>query len=324
MITDRVVLDRQLQETIYQFEHARGVVSRSTRTRRSSPRRWPASRPGSSSPRFRSSRSCWKDRRALPSRRYAVIVDEAHSSQTGEAAKDLRLVLGATEEQELTAAEAEDAGFVTEAIDPVEEALAKAVARPRAAGQPLVLRLHRHAEGRTLELFGTSNPATGKYEPFHLYSMRQAIEEGFILDVLAVLHDLQDLLADREGRQRTTRLRGAEGPAGHRPVRVRCTRPTSPRRPRSSSSTSAPTPRTKIGGKAKAMVVTSSRLHAVRYKQAIDAYIAKKGYTDLRTLVAFSGRVIDDKGTDLHRAGHERLPESRDRGALRHRATTRC
>ena len=83
----------------------------------------------------------------LPSRRYAVIVDEAHSSQTGEAAKDLRLVLGTFDEQELTTAEAEDSGFVTEAVDPVEEALCQGRRGSGSAEEPFVLRLHRHAHG---------------------------------------------------------------------------------------------------------------------------------------------------------------------------------
>ena len=112
-------------------------------------------------------------------------MDEAHSSQTGEAAKELRLALGATEEQELTVAEAEDAGFIAEAIDPVEEALAKAVAARGRQPNLSFFAFTATPKARTLELFGTWHPDTGKFEPFHLYSMRQAIEEGFILDVLA-------------------------------------------------------------------------------------------------------------------------------------------
>ena len=77
-----------------------------------------------------------------------MIIDEAHSSQGGEAAKDLRVALGAGEEQELTAAEAEDAGLLAEAIDPVEEALARqASARKRRSVEPVVLRVHRDPEG---------------------------------------------------------------------------------------------------------------------------------------------------------------------------------
>ena len=116
--------------------------------------RWPGSRPGSSSPRCRSSRSCWTRSEPCPSGRYAVIVDEAHSSQTGEAAKDLRLALGGTDEQELTAAEAEDAGFIAEAIDPVEEALAKAVGARGRQPNLSFFAFTATPKARTLEMFG--------------------------------------------------------------------------------------------------------------------------------------------------------------------------
>ena len=81
-----------------------------------------------------------------------MIVDEAHSSQTGEAAKDLRLVLGETDEQELTAAEAEDAGFIAEAIDPVEEALAKAVGGKGKQGNLSFLAFTATPKARTLDV----------------------------------------------------------------------------------------------------------------------------------------------------------------------------
>jgi type I restriction enzyme, R subunit len=186
VITDRVILDRQLQDTIYQFEHARGLVVKidkdsgqlaealsgeQARIIITTPQKFPfvLDKIGT-----------------LPARNYAVVIDEAHSSQTGEAAKDLRLALGAGEEQELTATEAEDAGLLASAIDPVEEALAKSVGA-RSERQPNLSYFAFTAtpKGRTLEMFGRLNPETKVYEPFHLYSMRQAIEEGFIMDVLA-------------------------------------------------------------------------------------------------------------------------------------------
>ena len=179
------------------------------------------SRRGSSSRRCRSSRSCSTRSATLPARSYAVIIDEAHSSQTGEAAKDLRLALGAGEEQELTAAEAEDAGLLAAAIDPVEEALAKSVgARSGPAAEPVLLRVHRHARraGRW-RCSGGCNPTTAGYEPFHLYSMRQAIEEGFILDVLANYTTYQTFWRIEKATRGGPRVRRQEGPAGHRPVR---------------------------------------------------------------------------------------------------------
>ena len=253
-----------------------------------------------------------------------MIVDEAHSSQTGEAAKDLRLALGATEEQELTVAEAEDAGFIAEAIDPVEEALAKAVgARGRQANLSFFA-FTATPKARTLELFGTCNPDTGSYEPFHLYSMRQAIEEGFILDVLANYTTYQTYWRIEKAIADDPELRARQGPT----------------RPSPGSSSLHPSnlaqkaeiivehfrahTAAKIGGQAKAMVVTSSRLHAVRYKQAIDDYIAEQGYTDLADAGGVLGQGDRRRRARPTPSRMNGFPESRDGRALRHATTTRC
>ena len=243
MITDRVILDRQLQDTIYQFEHARGVVVKIDKDSSQLAEALAGEQARIIITTLQKFPFVLDKIGDLPARSYAVIVDEAHSSQTGEAAKDLRLALGATEEQELTVAEAEDAGFIAEAIDPVEEALAKAVGA-RGDGRPNLsfFAFTATPKARTLEMFGTWQPETARYEPFHLYSMRQAIEEGFILDVLGQLHDLPDVLADREGRRARTRSTRRRRPGGPSPGSCPCTRTTWRRRPRSSSSTSAATP----------------------------------------------------------------------------------
>ena len=107
---------------------------------------------------------------------YAVIVDEAHSSQTGEAATALKAVLGT---------QASPSPRPDEPPDPAEDALAAAVAARGRQPNLSFFAFTATPKARTLELFGRYDPATGKHEPFHLYSMRQAIEEGFILDVLA-------------------------------------------------------------------------------------------------------------------------------------------
>jgi len=121
----------------------------------------------------------------LSDRRYAIVVDEAHSSQSGESVIDLKAVIGnASDPDGLAAAEAADVGG-GEPPDPVSDALA---ARARARGKQPNLSFFAFTatpKGNTLNDFGRLNPATGKHEPFHLYTMRQAIEEGFILDVLA-------------------------------------------------------------------------------------------------------------------------------------------
>ena len=324
VITDRVVLDRQLQETIYQFEHARGVVVRidkdsaqlaealsgeQARIIITTLQKFPVVL----------ERALLDGASDLARRRYAVIADEAHSSQTGEAAKDLRLVLGGTEEtepweSELSAAEAEDAGFVAEAVDPVEEALARAVGARSLAAQGHQENLSFFAftatpKARTLEMFGTRSETSGKFQPFHLYSMRQAIEEGFILDVLASYVTYQTYWRIEKAVAEDPAY---EGPKARRAIaRFVSLHPSNLAQKaeivvehfRAHSAQ-------KIGGRAKAMVVTSSRLHAIRYKQAIDAYLQKKGYGDLAALVAFSGRVIDEHQLSYTETQMNGFPES--------------
>jgi type I restriction enzyme R subunit len=241
VITDRVILDKQLQETIYQFEHVRGVVVRIDRdsTQLASALKGEQARIIITTlQKFPFVLEQVKD---LPRRRYAVIIDEAHSSQTGETAKELRVALSEADEQELTVAEAEDAGFIATVIDPVEEALARAV-RGRGPQRNLsFFAFTATPKGRTLALFGTFNPATGKYEPFHLYSMRQAIEEEFILDVLAsyttyqTYWNIQKTIAENLSTRRHRQ-------GGRSPGTSPCIRRTSPKRPKSSSSTSVRTP----------------------------------------------------------------------------------
>ncbi|MDA8074646.1 MAG: type I restriction endonuclease [Actinomycetota bacterium] len=309
VITDRLVLDRQLQDTIYQFEHTRGVVVKIDRDSTQLADALAGEQARIIVTTLQKFPFVLDKIAGLPARRYAVIVDEAHSSQTGEAAKDLRLALGGTEEQELTAAEAEDAGFIAEAVDPVEEALAKAVgARGRQANLSFFA-FTATPKARTLEMFGTFDPEKGKYEPFHLYSMRQAIEEGFILDVLANYVTYQTYWRIEKAVAEDPTY---EAPKARRAIaRFVSLHPSNLAQKAEiivehfRTHTAA-----KIAGQAKAMVVTSSRLHAVRYKQAIDAYIQKRGYLDLAVLVAFSGRVIDEHELSYSEAAMNGFPES--------------
>ena len=294
VITDRVILDQQLQETIYQFEHTRGVVQKIEKDSTQLAESLEGEQARIIVTTLQKFPFVLEKIGALPKRRYAVIVDEAHSSQTGEAAKDLRLALGATDEQELTVAEAEDAGFIAQAIDPVEEALAKAVGARGRQRNLSFFAFTATPKARTLEMFGALNPATGKHEPFHLYSMRQAIEEGFILDVLANYTTYHTYWRIEKAVAEDPTY---EAPKARRAIaRFVSLHPTNLAQKAEivvehfRAHTAA-----KIAGRAKAMVVTSSRLHAVRYKRAIDAYMKKKAYDDLSVLVAFSGKVIDKK-----------------------------
>jgi type I restriction enzyme R subunit len=309
VITDRRVLDRQLQETVYQFEHARGVVVKIDQHSQQLAEALAGEQARIIITTLQKFPFVLDKIRDLPARRYAIVVDEAHSSQGGEAAHDLKLALGVGEEQELTVAEAEDAGLVAVPEDPVEAALAKAAAARGQQSNLSLLAFTATPKQRTLELFGTFHPETGKYEPFHLYTMRQAIEEGFILDVLANYTTYQTFF--RIGKAIT------EDPEYDK---VKARRAIGrffqlhPHQLNQKAEIIVEHFRThtagKIGGQAKAMVVTRSRAHAVRYKQAIDKYTYDHRYLDIATLVAFSGRVILHGVGEFTEPKMNRLPES--------------
>ncbi len=159
-------------------------------------------------------------------------------------------------------------------------------------------------KGKTLELFGRPG-ASGTPEAFHLYSMRQAIEEGFILDVLtnyttyATYYRLLKAAEDDPELPKKKAARALAKFMSLHPHNIEQKTEVMVEHFRRSV-------KHRLGGRAKAMVVTSSRLHAVRYKLAFDRYIAENGYTDIRPLVAFSGTVRDpETGTGVHRAGDE-------------------
>ncbi|MBC7084649.1 MAG: type I restriction endonuclease subunit R, partial [Firmicutes bacterium] len=179
VVTDRRVLDRQLQRTMRQFEQTLGVVENIDTTSRqlkealetgktiivTTLQKFPV---------------IVNQIGELPGKRFAVIVDEAHSSQAGESTKSLKAVLASCSLEE---AEREEA----EAATPEEELESAILAEIEKRGRLPNLSMFAFTatpKPKTLELFGTRR-ADGKFEPFHLYSMRQAIEEGFILDVLA-------------------------------------------------------------------------------------------------------------------------------------------
>ena len=305
VITDRVILDRQLQETIYQFEHATGVLARIDQDSA----QLAATLAGEQSrivittlQKFPFILDKVTD---LGQRRFAVIVDEAHSSQTGEAAKDLKAALGAASAAaQLEAAEGAEAADVP--ADPQDALAATVAARGR---QPNLsfFAFTATPKARTLELFGRKD-LEGNYAPFHLYSMRQAIEEGFILDVLANYATYatywkvgKAVSDDPEYDTRLARRSIARFVSLH-PHNLAQKAEVIVEHFRDHT-------RHKIGGRGKAMVVTASRLHAVRYKMAIDTYLRAKGYADTRALVAFSGRV-DDDGLEFTESRMNGFPES--------------
>jgi len=308
IITDRVILDRQLQDTVYQFEHARGVVTSVLEHSQQLAEALMGEQARIIITTLQKFPFVLDKVAGMPARSYAVIVDEAHSSQTGEAAKDLRVALGGTEEQEMTAAEAEDAGLVAAPEDPVEEALAKATAARGKQKNLSFFAFTATPKQRTLEMFGAWNADEKKYEPFHLYSMRQAIEEAFIMDVLAnyttykTFWRIEKAVAEDPVYETAKARRAIARFVSLHPYNLAQKAEVIVEHFRTHTMA-------RIGGRAKAMVVTSSRLHAVRYKQVIDKYLRAKGYTNIATLVAFSGKVIADDG-EFTEPGMNKFPES--------------
>jgi type I restriction enzyme R subunit len=309
VITDRIVLDRQLQDTIYQFEHVRGVVEKIDKDSSQLAQALTGEQARVIITTLQKFPFILDKVSELPERHYAVIVDEAHSSQTGESAKDLKLALGESPDGDaaLAAAESEDLAEEETRGDGEDFLARQATARGRQSNLSFFA-FTATPKARTLELFGTRNPETNRFEPFHLYTMRQAIEEGFILDVLANYTTYETYFriekAIREDPEyEIPKARSAiarflqlhpHNLAQKAEIIIEHFREHT---------------RAKIGGKAKAMVVTSSRLHAVRYKLALDRYIQEKGYEDVHTLVAFSGKVLD-RGDDFTELGMNKFPES--------------
>lgn len=285
VVTDRVVLDQQLQETVYQFEHKHGVVQKIDEN---STQLAEALKTGvpiiiTTLQKFPFVTDKIGD---LPEQRYAIIVDEAHSSQSGETAADLRGVLAGQRIREEAKKEAEEQG-----LPDVEEEVIKAMKKRGRQPNLSFFAFTATPKYKTLEMFGVPG-ADGKPQPFHLYSMRQAIEEGFILDVLKSYTTYKTyfgLVKAAEEDPHVEKRKAAKALARFMTLHPHnIEQKTEVMVEHFWQST-----RHKIGGKAKAMVVTSSRLAAVRYKQAFDRYIREKAYP-IKTLVAFSGTVVDD------------------------------
>jgi len=222
----------------------------------------------------------------LPARNYAVIIDEAHSSQGGESATDLKGTLAAT--QIRSAAEKYAAEHN---LPDYEEQILRTMAERGHQPNISFFAFTATPKYRTLEVFGKPG-VDGKPEPFHLYSMRQAIEEEFILDVLknyTTYKTYYRLIKSIEDDFEVDKKKAARALARFMSLH--------PHNIAQKTEVMVEHFRAfvchRIGGRAKAMVVTSSRLHAVRYKREFDKYIAEKGYTGIKTLVAFSGTVSD-------------------------------
>ncbi|MEB3311996.1 MAG: type I restriction endonuclease [Snowella sp.] len=299
VITDRTVLDQQLQDTIYQFEHKAGVVQKIDENTQqlatalsdgtsiiiSTIQKFPFI--------TQAIKTLEKKGKKLnintANKRFAIIIDEAHSSQTGETAIELRKILN---QDGIEAAIANQ--ILEDDLD--EEDLSDAAKKEllreqlKRTKQPNLSYFAFTATPKQKTLLVFDEPGDTGEAPFHLYTMRQAIEEGYIKDVLANYtcykryYELIKLSQDdpelprRKTAQAITRFVELHPHNIAQKVEIIIEHFRNHTRH-------------KIGGRAKAMVVTSSREQAVTYKLAFDKYVKEKGYTDIKCLVAFSGSV---------------------------------
>ena len=298
VITDRRVLDQQLQDTIFQFEHKLGVVQKIDEDTQQLAKALAGGVPIiiSTIQKFPFITQAIRTLEAkgkgvaidTQGKRFAVIVDEAHSSQSGETAMELRKILNK---------DGIESAIAEQLLDMDDESLSEAAKKEllreqlKRVKQPNLsfFAFTATPKFKTLAVFNEPGP-DGK-APFHHYSMRQAIEEGFIHDVLAhytcykrYYKLIQKIEQDPEVPRRKAARALARFVEFHDyeiaqkvEVIVEHFRTHT---------------RHKIGGRAKAMVVTGSREHAVRYKLGFDKYIKDKGYTDVKSLVAFSGEIM--------------------------------
>ncbi|NRD76594.1 type I restriction endonuclease subunit R [Bacillus sp. BRMEA1] len=306
VITDRRVLDKQLQDAVYQLEHKAGMVEKiekdstqlanalvnGTRIIITTLQKFPF---------------IMEKVGEFARGKYAIIIDEAHSSQGGKAATAMTNILS-----DKTLEEALEADRTAEDnMEDMEEKIIETIAKSGKQDNLSFFAFTATPKAKTLEKFGTLGE-DGKPHAFHVYTMRQAIEEGFILDVLKnyltyktfyqIAKKIED---DPEVSSKKASKEIAKYVALH-PHNIA-------QKTEIMIEHFRQVTRHKIGSRAKAMVVTGSRLHAVKYKQAFDKYINKKGYDDLKAVVAFSGTVEDNgvpyKEPEMNGFGEKELPE---------------
>lgn len=301
VVSDRNVLDAQLQEAIFDFERTTGVVATIKGESASKSKELAEALSGGKKivvctiQTFPFALKAVQELAATQGKRFAVIADEAHSSQTGSAAANLKAVLSVEELKELA-----DGGEVS-----TEDLLAAQMAARASESGITYVAFTATPKSKTLELFGRRpNPALpagpdNLPAAFHVYSMRQAIEEGFILDVLKnyTPYNLAFKLAsdgkewDETEVERSAAMKGIMRWVRLHPYNISQKVQVVVEHFRENVSPL-------LEGRAKAMVVVGSRLEAVRWQLAIDQYIKSQNYK-IGTLVAFSGEVSDkESGTD--------------------------
>ena len=290
IVTDRRNLDAQLQETITGFDHTLGSVcaidekksSKDLRDALNAGKRIIVTT-------LQKFPVIYEEVDDTTDKRFAIIVDEAHSSQTGSSAMKLKAALAdvsdALKEYAELEGKAED-----ELLDDNERLVREMIAHGRHKNLSFFA-FTATPKGATLEMFGTEWN-DGSYHPFHVYSMRQAIEEGFILDVLQnyttyrTCYQIAKNTKDNPDVPQSKALKTIKKYEELHPYNIQ-------QKSAIIVETFRNVTKQKIKGKGKMMVVTSSRLAAVRYYHEIKNYLESNGYNDVEILAAFSGSIKD-------------------------------
>ena len=300
IVTDRVVVDRQLQAAILGMEHKAGLIR--VMDEKCSSADLAAALKGNTkiiATTIQKFPYIVGAVRGLKDKKFAVIIDEAHSSTAGKDMAAVSLTLGGGEVE-----------IDEEAAPDVEDIIADEISRHGKQANVSVFAFTATPKPTTLELFGKMN-AKGQKEAFHLYSMKQAIEEGFILDVLQNFTEYKTYYQINKEIADDPRCKTAE--AKRQIARfVELHETNIAQRIEVIIEHFRTTVMKELGGRAKAMVVTKSRASAVKYHRAFQEYIAKKGYSDIKSLVAFSGKVrLDGETEEFTESSINGFPESR-------------
>lgn len=299
IVTDRVVVDRQLQQAVMGLEHKAGLIrvmddkcnsqdlanalTGNTKIIATTIQKFPY---------------IVDTVKELNKKHFAVIIDEAHSSTAG---KDMAAV---------TKSLGSDYSISEDITEDAEDAISREIAKNGKQPNVSMFAFTATPKPTTLQLFGRVN-TKGQREAFHIYSMKQAIEEGFILDVLANYTTYDTFYRINKEIEEDPRCKTVDAKRQiARFVELHDTNIS--QRIEVIVEHFRTSVMTELGGMAKAMVVTASRQAAVKYRQALERYINKKGYTDIHALVAFSGKVkLPDDEKEYSEAGMNGFPEDR-------------
>jgi type I restriction enzyme R subunit len=299
IVTDRVVVDRQLQQAVIGLEHKAGLIrvmddkcnsqdlakalTGNTKIIATTIQKFPY---------------IVDSVKELNKKHFAVIIDEAHSSTAG---KDMAAV---------TKSLGSDYSISEDISEDAEDTISREISKNGKQPNVSMFAFTATPKPTTLQLFGRVN-TKGQREAFHIYSMKQAIEEGFILDVLSNYTTYDTFYRINKEIEDDPRCKTADAKRQiARFVELHDTNIS--QRIEVIVEHFRTSVMTELGGMAKAMVVTASRQAAVKYRQALENYINKKGYTDIHALVAFSGKVkLPDDETEYSEAGMNGFPEDR-------------